>query len=91
MICLTLGNTSGRTECWFSDVNHLQRVKWIATKQDFHYTAPCSKLCEPSLEEHVEKVDVDDDVDEGESVADQVGESIPENAFGRLPLVNLMK
>ena len=67
-----------------------QRVKWIATKQDFHYTAPCSKLCEPSLEEHVEKVDVDDDVDEGESVADQVGESVPENSFGRLPLVKLM-
>ena len=60
---------------------------------DYHKTrlSPCSKLCEPSLEEHVEKVDVDDDVDEGESVADQVGESVPENSFGRLPLVNLMK
>ena len=48
-------------------------------KQDLDYASPCSKLCEPSLEEGVEEVDVDDDIDEVESVADQEGKSVSGN------------
>ena len=54
-------------------------------EQDLDYDPPCSKLCEPSLEEGVEEVDIDDDIDEVESVADQEGKSVPGNKFGHLP------
>ena len=93
MICPTLGNTSGRTECCsVTDSNHLQRLRICAkiiqrvidlynSKQYIDCAQPCSKLCEPSLKEGVEEVDVDDDIDEGESVADEVGKSIPGICF----------
>ena len=51
------------------------------SKQYIDCAQPCSKLCEPSLEEGVEEVDVDDDIDEGESMADEVGKSIPGICF----------
>ena len=47
---------------------------------------PCSKLCEPPVEEGVEEVDVDDDVDQGQSVADKVGKGVSGKSFGILPL-----
>ena len=59
-------------------------------KQDLDYASPCSKLCEPSLKEAVEEVDVDDDIDEVESVADQEGKSVSGNLFCRLPFCSLL-
>ena len=50
-------------------------------------TLPCSKLCEPPVEEGVEEVDVDDDVDQGQSVADKVGKGVPGKSFGILPFL----
>ena len=41
---------------------------------------PCPKLCEPSVKEGVEKVDVDDHIDQVERVAEKIGESVPAQA-----------
>ena len=51
---------------------------------------PCSKLCEPPVEEGVEEVDVDDDVDQGQSVADKVGKGVPGKSFGILPFFAIL-
>ena len=51
---------------------------------------PCSKLCEPPVEEGVEEVDVDDDVDQGQGVADKVGKGVPGKSFGILPFFAIL-
>ena len=51
---------------------------------------PCSKLCEPPIEEGVEEVDVDDNIDEGKSVADKVGKGVPGKSFGILPFFAIL-
>ena len=53
-------------------------------------TLPCSKLCEPPVEEGVEEVDVDDDIDQGQSVADKVGKGVPGKSFGILPFFAIL-
>ena len=47
---------------------------------DFEPGQPCPKLCEPPVKEGVQKVDVDDHIDQVEGMAEQIGESVPAQA-----------
>ena len=66
-----MGNTSGRTERVSLDANHLQKMYiLIPICTYFEPGQPCPKLCEPPVEEGVQEVDVDDNIDQVERVAE---------------------